>query len=77
MLFTRSRPYRQCDNAPVEQRNGTPGRQHFGCERYDDPAVGPLINALCKGALGQLPNPFLPTHTLAKKRREGKRISRV
>lgn len=77
VLFTRSRPYRKNDNAHVEQRNGTHGRQHFGYERYDDPAVVPLINALCKGALGQLPNHFLPTHKLAKKRREGKRISRV
>jgi hypothetical protein len=49
VLFTRSRPYRKNDNAHVEQRNWTHVRQHFGYERYDDPAVVPLINALCWG----------------------------
>lgn len=39
VLFTRSRPCRKNDNAHV--------RQHFGYERYDDPAVVPLPNALC------------------------------
>ena len=38
----------------------------------------PLINALCKGALGQLHNHFLPTHKLEeKKRRKGKSVLRV
>lgn len=78
VLFTRSRPYRKNDNAHVEQRNWTHVRQHFGYERYDDPAVVPLLNALCKGALGQLLNHFLPTHKLAgKKRRKGKSALRV
>jgi hypothetical protein len=73
VLFTRGRPYRKNDNAHVEQRNWTHVRQHFGYERYDHPAVVPLINALCKGALGQLLNHFLPTHKLAdKKRRPGR-----
>jgi hypothetical protein len=49
VLFTRSRPYRKNDNAHVEQRNWTHVRQHFGYERYDDPAVVLLINALCWG----------------------------
>jgi len=69
VLFTRSRPYRKNDNAHVEQRNWTHVRQHFGYERYDDPAVVPLLNALCKGALGQLLNHFLPTHKLVEKRK--------
>ena len=78
VLFTRARPYRKNDNAHVEQRNWTHVRQHFGYERYDDPAVVPLLNALCKGALGQLLNHFLPTHKLAeKKRRKGKSPVRV
>ena len=78
VLFTRARPYRSNDNAHVEQRNWTHVRQHFGYERYDEPAVVPLINALCKGALGQLLNHFLPTHKLeAKKKREGKSDLRV
>jgi len=78
VLFTRSRPYRKNDNAHVEQRNWTHVRQHFGYERYDDPAVVPLLNALCKGALGQLLNHFLPTHKLVeKKRRAGQPGVRV
>jgi hypothetical protein len=77
VLFTRSRPYKKNDNARVEQRNWTHVRQHFGYERYDNPRVVPLINALCKGALGQMQNHFLPTHQLKEKRRKAKRIIRV
>jgi len=73
VLFTRGRPYRKNDNARVEQRNWTHVRQQFGYERYDNPAVAPLINALCKGPLGQLQNHFLPTQQLAEKRRQGER----
>ena len=78
VLFTRARPYRSNDNAHVEQRNWTHVRQHFGYERYDEPAVVPLLNALCQGPLGQLLNHFLPTHKLVeKKKREGKAERRV
>jgi hypothetical protein len=76
VLFTRSRPYRKNDNAHVEQRNWTHVRQHFGYARYDNPAVAPLINALCKGPLGQLLNHFLPTHQLREKRRRDTRVVR-
>ena len=76
VLFTRSRAYRKNDNAHVEQRNWTHVRQHFGYERYDNPAVVPLLNALCKGPLGQLQNHFLPTQKLREKRREGGRTIR-
>jgi hypothetical protein len=77
VLFTRARAYHKNDNAHVEQRNWTHVRQHFGYERYDNPAVVPLINALCKGPLGQLHNHFLPTHKLTGKRRQKKRIVRL
>ena len=78
VLLTRARPYRSNDNAHVEQRNWTHVRQHFGYDRYDEPAVVPLINVLCKGPLGQLLNHFLPTHKLEeKKKREGKSDLRV
>lgn len=76
VLVTRSRPYHKNDNAHVEQRNWTHVRQHFGYERYDNPDVVPLINALCKGPLGQLQNHFLPTHKLLQKRRRGRRFIR-
>lgn len=77
VLLTRARPYHKNDNAHVEQRNWTHVRQHFGYERYDNPAVAPLINALCKGELGQLLNHFLPTQKLVEKKRKDKRITRV
>ena len=77
VLFTRARAYHKNDNAHVEQRNWTHVRQHFGYERYDNPAVVPLINALCKGALGQMLNHFLPTHKLESKQRKESRIVRV
>lgn len=77
VLFTRARAYHKNDNAHVEQRNWTHVRQHFGYERYDNPAVVPLINALCKGPLGQLLNHFLPTQKLVKKQRREKRVTRI
>ena len=76
LCLTRARPYRKNDNAHIEQKNYTQVRQWFGYERYDNPAVVPLINALCKGALGQLLNFFVPTMKLEKKRREGSKVVR-
>jgi hypothetical protein len=76
VYFTRAQPYRSNDNAHVEQRNWTHVRQHFGYERYDNPAAAALINALCKGALGLLLNHFLPTQKLREKQRVGSRILR-
>lgn len=77
VLFTRARAYHSNDNAHIEQRNWTHVRQHFGYERYDNPIVVPLINALCKGALGQLLNHFLPTQKLEKKVRRENKVTRV
>lgn len=74
--FTRGRPYRKNDNAYIEQKNYTQVRQWFGYERYDNPQVVPLINALCKGALGRLLNYFLPTLKLESKQRVGSRMVR-
>jgi hypothetical protein len=76
VYFTRSRAYHKNDNAHVEQRNWTHVRQHFGYERYDNPEAAPLINALCKGALGLLLNHFLPTQKLAGKERVEGRVVR-
>lgn len=77
VFLTRARAYHKNDNAHIEQKNFTQVRQWFGYERYDNPAVVPLINALCKGALGQLLNFFVPTMKLESKRREGSQIVRV
>lgn len=76
VAFTRSRPYRKNDQAHIEQKNYTQVRLWFGYERYDNPAVVPLINTLCKGALHQLLNHFLPTMQLASKERVGSRVVR-
>ena len=77
LAFTRSRPYRKNDNAHVEQKNYTHVRQWFGYERHDNPQVVGPMNQLCKGALGQLVNLFLPTMKLQSKRREGSKTLRV
>ncbi len=77
LAFTRSRPYRKNDNAHVEQKNYTHVRQWFGYERHDNPEVVPLINHLCRGALGQLLNLFLPSLKLQSKRRAGSKTVRV
>jgi hypothetical protein len=74
--FTRTRPYRKNDNAHIEQKNYTQVRLWFGYERYDNPEVVPLINALCKGSLGQLLNYFMPTLKLQSKERVGSRTVR-
>jgi hypothetical protein len=77
LALSRGRPYRKNDNAHVEQKNYTHVRQWFGYERHDNVAVVPLINGLCKGALGQLLNLFLPSLKLESKRREGSKTKRV
>jgi hypothetical protein len=74
---TRSRAYHKDDNAHVEQKNWTHVRQWFGYGRYDNPEVVPMLNALCKGAWGQLLNFFCPTMKLEKKEREGSTIKRI
>ncbi len=76
VAFTRSRPYRKNDQVHIEQKNYTQVRLWFGYERYDNPEVVPLINTLCKGALNQLLNHFLPTMKLASKQRVGSKVVR-
>jgi hypothetical protein len=77
VTFTRSRPYRKNDQAHVEQKNFTNVRLWFGYERYDQPDLWPLINTLCRGALHQLLNYFLPTMKLEKKERVGSKTVRT
>lgn len=48
----------------------------FGYERYDNPEVMPLMNALCKGALNRLLNHFLPTMKLESKESVGSKVVR-
>jgi len=77
VFMTRSRPWKKDDNAHVEQKNWTHVRQNFGYERYDNPEVVPLINALVKGAYGQLLNFFHASLKLERKVRSGGRIRRL
>jgi hypothetical protein len=69
--------YRKNDNAHVEQKNYTHVRQWFGYERHDNPQVVGPINDLCKGALGQSLNLFLPSMKLQSKRRKSSKTVRV
>lgn len=76
--LTRRRPCHKNDNAHVEQKNWTHVRQWFGYDRYDNEEVVELINALTRGALGQLQNLFQPTLKLKEKKRDaGGRLHRV
>lgn len=76
-FMTRSRPYKKDDNAHVEQKNWTHVRQSFGYERYDNPEVVELMNAMVKGPYGQLLNYFHASLKLDRKEREGGRVRRV
>jgi hypothetical protein len=77
VFMTRSRPYKKDDNAHVEQKNWTHIRQSFGYERHDNPEVVEPINALVKGAYGQLHNYFHASLKLERKERKEGRIKRI
>jgi hypothetical protein len=77
VFLTRSRPYKKDDNAHVEQKNWTHIRQWFGYERHDNPEVVALINALVKGAYGQLLNYFHASLKLESKERKDGRVRRI
>ena len=77
VFMTRSRPYKKDDNAHVEQKNWTHIRQTFGYERHDNPEVVELINALAKGAYGQLLNFFHASLKLERKERTEGTLKRI
>lgn len=77
VFMTRSRPYKKDDNAHVEQKNWTHIRQCFGYERHDNPEVVALINALAKGAYGQLLNYFHASLKLDHQERAEGRVKRI
>ena len=77
VFMTRSRPYKKDDNAHVEQKNWTHVRQCFGYERHDNPEVVEPINALAKGAYGQLLNYFHASLKLERKERTEGRVRRI
>lgn len=67
MKFTRSRPYKQDDNAPMKQKHWTHIPQWLGYERHDHLAVGPPLNALTTRAWGQSVSRFRPALKLSSK----------
>jgi len=77
VFMTRSRPFKKDDNAHVEQKNWTHVRQCFGYERHDNPEVVEPMNALVKGAYGQLLNYFHASLKLDHKEREGGKVRRI
>ena len=72
--YTRSREYRKNDNAHIEGRNWTHIRQYLGYERFDHPAVVPLMNDLYANEYSLLLNYFLPSVKLQEKERIGSKI---
>jgi len=77
VFMTRSRPFKKDDNAHVEQKNWTHVRQSFGYARHDNPEVVEPINALVKGAYGQLLNYFHASLKLERKERVEGQLKRV
>jgi len=77
VFMTRSRPYKKDDNAHVEQKNWTHVRQCFGYERHDNPELVEPMNALVKGAYGQLLNYFHASLKLDHKERKGGKVQRI
>lgn len=77
VFMTRSRRYKKDDNAHVEQKNWTHIRQCFGYERHDNLEVVEPMNALVKGAYGQLLNYFHASLKLVRKERKAGKIQRI
>ena len=77
VFMTRSRPFKKDDNAHVEQKNWTHVRQCFGYERHDNPELVAPMNALVKGAYGQLLNYFHASLKLEHKDHKGGKVRRI
>ncbi len=77
VFMTRSRPFKKDDNAHVEQKNWTHVRQCFGYERHDNPELVAPLNALVKGAYGQLLNYFHASLKLDHKEHENGKVRRI
>jgi hypothetical protein len=69
--FTRSRAYHKDDNAHVEQKNWTHVRQWLGYERFADPSIVVLLNALYTNEWRLFHNFFCPSMKLIAKERIG------
>jgi hypothetical protein len=74
--FTRGRPYKKDDNAPIEQKHWTHVRKLLGYVRYASPAAVAAMNGLYRAELRLFQNCFLPSVKLVKKVRVGSRVRR-
>ena len=72
--FTRSRPYKKNDNAHIEQKNWTHVRQWLGYNRFDNPAMVPLLNELYRSEWNLYHNFFIPSVKLIDKKRNHSKI---
>jgi hypothetical protein len=69
VAYTRSREYHKNDNAHVEGKNWTHVRQYLGYQRFDDPAIVPMLNDLYTSEWRLLMNFFVPSVKLLDKQR--------
>ena len=58
--FTRGRPYKKDDNAPIEQKHWTHVRKLLGWERYATPEARDAVNGLYRDELRLMMNLFQP-----------------
>ncbi len=75
--FTRSRPYKKNDNAHVEQKNWTHVRHLFGYDRFDNPRLVALMNALYEHEWNLYQNHFMPTQKLLTKEKINSKYKRT
>ncbi len=76
LVFTRGRPYKKDDNAPIEQKNWTHVRKVMGWDRYDSPEALAAMNAFYGGPWRTMMNLFQPCIKLQTKIRQGSRLIR-
>lgn len=75
--WTRSRAYRQNDNAHCEQKNWTHVRQLFGHDRFGHPELVALMNDLYANGWSQFTNHFKPTFKLLRREKQAGRTKRI
>ena len=76
ITFTRSRPYKQNDQAHVEQKNWSVVRRWIGYARYEGPHATQVMNAFYE-CLRLYVNFFQPSLKLVRKTRQGAKLTRV
>jgi hypothetical protein len=75
--FTRGRPYKKDDKAPIEQKNGTHVRRLLGYQRYDSPTALEALHDLYDQELRLFQTLFLPSVKLRGPVRVGSKLKRL